>query len=615
MVSDKPDHVSRGRYDRERAARQEAERLLEEKSREFFLASQEQAKAAASSVSRSRYERQVAAREEAERLLEEKSRELFEANQQLSKHSERLEQAVMDRTADLRSALEKAEAASAMRARFIATMSHEIRTPLGGLLGMIDLMSGDETDPAKCELLDHAKTSGEALKRIVNDVLDFSKMEAGAFQFENEKVDIRALIGGVLALASSNEGCDGRLRSSVSPTVPQSFAGDATRIRQVLSNLVSNACRYSTEGTIELRAFASPHEKGALLRVEVEDHGVGVSKEAQKDLFKDFTQVQNRLTAAAQGTGLGLAISRRIIEGAGGQIGVFSESGVGSTFWFELPVEVLDSGSTARQPASQTVKPSKVEIDGTRILLAEDNKINQKLLLTFLKRMNVVADLAENGRIAVEKFAPDKYDLVLMDVAMPEMDGLEATRIIRDSWPADKVPPIVVLTAHVLDAIHEDSARVGIDRVLSKPITFGDLRDAISEELGTQHDGDHGAPRQIGSRPAVFAHLSQPILQGLIESMSENEVLGLVEEFVIDARRLLDAIAANLRRSEAEAAAAEAHALKGMSGLIGVLGISELAGQLEQSAAHLDAEEIDEVVSSMSQQLDKLQRAMGNPPA
>ncbi|WP_170307732.1 ATP-binding protein [Aliiruegeria sabulilitoris] len=564
-------------------------------------------------VSRSRYEREKAARKEAEALLEGKSRELFLANQRLSEHSEILERTVTERTSELRIALDKAEAASAMRARFIATMSHEIRTPLGGLLGMIDLMYGDETDPAKRELLEYAKTSGEALKRIVNDVLDFSKMEAGAFQFENEKVDIRALIGGVLALAAASmPGGESRLRSSISPTVPPIFAGDATRIRQVLANLVSNAGRYSTEGQIELRAFASPHEKGALLRVEIEDQGIGISAEQQKDLFKDFTQVPNKLTSAAQGTGLGLAISRRIIEGADGKIGVFSEPGVGSTFWFELPVEVLETTQPSKNNGKTKLREVKAQVEGARILLAEDNKINQKLLLTFLKRMNVNAELAENGRVAVEKFAPGKYDLVLMDVAMPEMDGLEATRIIRDSWPAEKIPPIVVLTAHVLDAIHEDSARVGIDRVLSKPITFGDLRDAISEELGAHDTPDHHTPRQFGSRPAIFVHLSNPILEGLIESMSENEVIALVEEFVIDARRLLAAITANLRRGEAEAAAAEAHALKGMSGLIGALGVSELAGQLEQSAAYLDADSIEEVIDALSGQIDKLDRALSS---
>lgn len=564
-------------------------------------------------VSRSRYEREKAARSEAEKLLEEKSRELFLANQKLSQHLESLEETILDRTADLRRALQKAESASAMRARFIATMSHEIRTPLGGLLGMIDLMYGDETDPAKRELLEYAKTSGGALKRIVNDVLDFSKLEAGAFQFENEKVDIRALISSVIALASASIP-DGkqRLRSSISPTVPQCFSGDATRIRQVVSNLISNAGRYSTEGPIEIRAFASPHEKGALIRVEVEDRGIGISKEQQRDLFKDFTQVQNELTSAAQGTGLGLAITRRIIEGAGGKIDVYSEPGVGSTFWFELPVEVLDV--TVSPTPLQPHEP-KADISGARVLLAEDNKINQKLLLTFLKRMNVSADLAENGQIAVKKFAPGKYDIILMDVAMPVMDGLEATRTIRESWPPEQIPPIVVLTAHVLDAIHEDSARVGIDRVLSKPITFGDLREAIAEELGSDDEQIDTGPKSFNARPQVFMHLSEPILKGLLESMGEEEVLEVVAEYVVDARKNIESIHDGFKSGNTKQIAAESHSLKGVSGLIGVLGIAELAGRIEGNADALDEKTLGEISAAISQHLDKLDHALAAPVA
>ena len=210
-------------------------------------------------VSRRKYERETRARFEAEKLLEEKSRELFLANQQLSAHSEELEATVQQRTAELREALIAAEAASAMRSRFVATMSHEIRTPLGGLLGMIDLVLLDEIDPAKREYLEYAKTSGQALRRIVNDVLDFSKMEAGAFQFKDEEVDLRALIDGVVAMAKANLDDDAdRLTADVAQSVPPLFLGDATRVRQVVFNLVSNAIRYSVDGKISVRACGFP---------------------------------------------------------------------------------------------------------------------------------------------------------------------------------------------------------------------------------------------------------------------------------------------------------------------------------------------------------------------
>lgn len=396
-------------------------------------------------VSRKRYRRERLARTEAESLLESKSRELFEANKALSEHSSRLELAVQERTEELQRALERAEAASTARSRFVATMSHEIRTPLGGLLGMIDLLTLDEQDPNKLELLNYAKAAGNALSRIVNDVLDFSKMEAGVFVFEEEHVDIRALVESVRILSNSHEkGANRTIIAKIDSSVPKLFLGDATRIRQVISNLVSNALRYSTEGPITLRASATPHEKGVLLRVEIEDQGIGIPEEKFTSLFKDFSQIANPLTSAAQGTGLGLAICKRIIDGIGGSIGVASCPGAGSTFWFELPVAVVSAmQSDDVEQDIQDTSPIATNIAGKRVLIAEDNIINQKLLLTYAARMNLDAELAENGRIALEKFAPGKYDLILMDVAMPEMDGLEATRRIRDTWPAQSIPPFL----------------------------------------------------------------------------------------------------------------------------------------------------------------------------
>lgn len=240
-------------------------------------------------VSRIRYQREQAARAQAEQLLEQKSRQLYLANEQLSAHSAVLEKAVLERTTELRQALEKAEAASTARSRFVATMSHEIRTPLGGLLGMIDLLEIDETDPDKKELLAYAKTAGTGLSRIVNDVLDFSKMEAGLFVYEEEHVDIRALIESVCTLSKTNlNGKDRAIRTKISNSVPPLFWGDATRIRQVISNLISNAIRYSTDGPIIIRASAKPHAKDAILRVEVEDFGVGIPPLSDRTSIQRF---------------------------------------------------------------------------------------------------------------------------------------------------------------------------------------------------------------------------------------------------------------------------------------------------------------------------------------
>jgi len=307
-------------------------------------------------VSRRRYLREKAARAEAEMLLEAKSRELYIANQQLSAHSALLETAVFERTKELEQAFQQAEAAGKAKSRFIATMSHEIRTPLGGMLGMIDLLAIDEVDESKLELLNHAVAAGKGLSRIVNDVLDFSKMEAGVFIFDDKPVDIRALLESTCKLADSNETATGRsIRTNIRDNVPQLFLGDATRLRQIISNLVTNALRYSKDGPVLIRASAQPHTKGALLRLEVEDFGIGIAPESISNLFKDFSQISNPLTAAAEGAGLGLAICKRILDGCGGTIGVESTVDEGSTFWFELPVTVIEQSSS--EVATRTVIP------------------------------------------------------------------------------------------------------------------------------------------------------------------------------------------------------------------------------------------------------------------
>ena len=562
-------------------------------------------------VSRRRYQREQRARAEAEELLENKSRELFLANQKLSEYSGHLETAVLERTTELRQALVQAEAASAVRTRFVATMSHEIRTPLGGMLGMIDLLEMDEDNPEKLEFLKNARISGQALSRIVNDVLDFSKMEAGVFVFEDEGVDIRALIGSVIAMAGANLISEGRMiESKVDLSVPPLFFGDATRIRQVISNLVSNAVNYSTDGPITVCAKSTPHAKGILLRVEVQDFGIGIDKEQLGNLFKDFSQISNPLTAAARGTGLGLAISKRIVEGCGGTIGVDSTPGFGSTFWFEIPAEVLATPQIVE--AEHTLDEEFAEtfsLKGTRVLLAEDNAINQKLLLTYLDRMGVEAVLAENGRIAVEKFEPGLFDLILMDVAMPEMDGLEATGLIRKSADLKDIPPVIVLTAHVMDAIQEEASVVGVDTVLCKPIPFRELKAAMIKTLGRslmfepvhEEASVPAVETLVKAAPRnVTALMSGPMAEDLLLMFSQEDLSQLVSKYVADGQETLTKIseahglgqAANLREN--------AHYLKGSSLLMGFNRVAALCTEVEDNAVDISASRMLGIGQEMS---------------
>jgi two-component system, sensor histidine kinase len=570
-------------------------------------------------VSRRRYQREQAARAEAEALLEQKSRDLFVANKKLSAYSAELEQAVAERTAELQIALKQAEAASVARSRFVATMSHEIRTPLGGLLGMIDLLGMDEPDPERKQLLDYAKAAGSGLNRIVNDVLDFSKMEAGVFVFQEEHVDLRALIESIRILAGSNKKGEGRsLLTKIDKNVPKLFLGDATRIRQVISNLVDNALRYSKTGPIILRAMATDTATGQLLRVEVEDFGVGISEAKIPDLFKDFSQISNALTAAAQGTGLGLAICKRIMEGCGGSVGVESNLGEGSVFWFELPVTVvLVENAAGGQAVLPQNSPQQVSLAGKRVLIAEDNPINQKLLLTYANRMGMVAELAENGRIALDRFAPDRFDVVLMDVAMPEMDGLEATRHIREAWVGHDLPPILMLTAHVMEAIEKEAKQVGVDMVLSKPIPFEELKTALVTALGkTAHATSPKPVLQLEpitlaagtALPKTIIDMMSPMAANeLTEIFGAAEVSAFVQKYIIDAEERLDKIQAAIASGDSLVVMQQAHSLKGASHVFGFAGIPEWAQTIEKSDPINDSQAVLETVQAIRNRLAALQ--------
>lgn len=541
-------------------------------------------------VSRIRYDRERAARAEAEALLETKSRQLFAANEALSKHSEQLEAAVKERTQELELAVIRAEAASTARSRFVATMSHEIRTPLGGLLGMIDLLSMDEVDATKLELLNYAKAAGSGLSRIVNDVLDFSKMEAGVFVFEEEHVDIRALAESARMLYGSHgKGVDRAILCQIDDSVPRLFLSDATRIRQIISNLLSNALRYSMEGPIVIRAKATPDPKGVLLRVEVQDFGIGIAADKIGSLFKDFSQVANPLTVAAQGTGLGLAICKRIVDGIGGRIGVETAPGKGSNFWFEVPVKVISLMDPGHGAASIKQDASReIDLTGKRVLIAEDNLINQRLLLAYSARMNLTADLAENGRVAFEKFEPGKYDLILMDIAMPEMDGLEATRRIREKWPCDSIPPIIALTAHVADAIEDEARVAGIDRILSKPIPFDELKLALMIALNPPRSTASDQPVDASSAtppPPSDIPLKDMFAPGfadeLLGVLSLEELQDLAVKFVTDCRRRIGELTAADQSGNEKEVRAQAHSLKGACLALGFTEMAEWARRIE----------------------------------
>ena len=383
---------------------------------------------------------------------------------------------------------EVAERATMAKSEFLANMSHEIRTPMNGILGMNELALMRVDDAQAREYLLLAKKSGLALLDIINDILDLSKIEAGKIALEEEPFHLRDLLESTLKPLSLGANEKGLLIEHALETgVPESVVGDKGRLRQVLTNLVSNAVKFSEQGvvrvTVRIQDEASPAGRMRLL-FSVEDQGIGIQPDKLGAIFESFAQLKSSAHIRYGGTGLGLTISRQLVELMGGSIWAESEVGKGSTFFF---IECRMAREDASE--SETARPTQArEARRLKVLLAEDNKVNQLLAMELLRRRGHTVVLAENGFQALDRLAQESFDLVLMDVLMPEMDGDEATRRIRAGEAGDPRVPIVALTAYALKGDREKLLAAGMNDYLSKPIDLEELERVLERLFMTDHD-------------------------------------------------------------------------------------------------------------------------------
>lgn len=474
----------------------------------------------------------------------------------------------------LDAARREAEAANEAKNAFVANISHEIRTPMNGVLGMCELLKGTQLGETQQEYLGFATNSAESLLGVINDILDFSKMEAGKFELETHTFSPKRILEEVVGLMKTQATPKGlELKMHSGDDVQDFYLGDSLRVRQILLNMVSNSLKFTERGGVNVRIMKiaeSSHSESDLIRYEVEDTGIGVSADKLQRIFEPFEQEDLSTTRRFGGTGLGLAICKTLAEMMGGTADVKSTVGEGSTFGFTILVKPTSAPADMPNGSADEGK-----FLSRRVLLAEDGVINQRVAIGLLERRGHQVDLVQNGREALEALQRERYDIVLMDIQMPVMDGLTAVKKIRDleEGSSDR-QPVIAMTAHAMSGDKERFLEAGMDGHLIKPFKPADLYAIVERESSGVETGEQEKPKNefaLYDRDAALAttggdeELADELLQMCMEQIPE----------------MLKSAENSLIESDWKALRRSGHSMKSSLGTIGAMSAAEMARQLE----------------------------------
>jgi signal transduction histidine kinase/HPt (histidine-containing phosphotransfer) domain-containing protein/ActR/RegA family two-component response regulator len=504
---------------------------------------------------------------------------------------------------------EKATATEA-RSSLLTMMSHKVRTPMNGIIGMASLLLDTELTAEQRHYVETIRISGDSLLAVINDIIAFSIIEAGQMELKEHPFKLQHCVEeAVKLLAPEAVERDIGLFPSINPNVPPLIIGDSARLRQVLVNLISNAIKFTKQGQVSISVTSTSQKDDRFeIQFAVQDTGIGIPKDRLNRLFQPFSQVDTLSTRKHGGTGLGLVISKRLVELMGGRIWVESEEGKGSTFSFTI--QAVQAPEITREV--ETKPKSKLDHElaerlPLQILVADDSGVSRKLALAILQRMGYTADAVTNGLDALDMLRMQDYDIIFMDVQMPEMDGLEATRHIVQNWPADRRPRIIAMTANVLHGDRERCLEAGMDDYIGKPIRIEEIQFALERwgalQPGQQPDQTQEIPRELVPEPgAVQLVLDMNVIDEIRDTFAEkhpNLVRELAGIFIEDSTKLVEIIKQAVEEQDSEKVTRAAHSLKGISAQMGAAILAQICDEIELKGEARDLSEIDKSILQM----------------